>query len=177
MILAGRPVRRRKLGLPMHLSHEACDFDRSVFLSASQELFAVWPSISDERSPRASCAASTALSFLILDDSGPGPARRRAPARESSVLGTLQPSLDHAYPQPGPYRRNRRGIISNHFYADAILDRLVHDAHRRRSSLATACAVPKPDQPARIDPHLPSTTTDRQNSLPIAVSELLPVPT
>ncbi|GMG85341.1 hypothetical protein LNKW23_45610 [Paralimibaculum aggregatum] len=108
---------------------KACRGGKSVLYHRLPRLFAELElAHGDGRFPRL-FRQLTKADPLILDDWGPRPPHRRpAPGSDGGCRGPLSGGL-HGHHQPAPGRRLARGGREPTF-ADAILDRLIHNAHR-----------------------------------------------
>ena len=118
-----------KSWLACALGHKACREDLSVPTSASPGCSPPWRSARGDGRYTKMLRGLARVDLLILDDWGPETARRRAaprPARDRR--GPLRPALDHVTSQVPVDRWYE--IIGNPTIADAILDRLVHNAYR-----------------------------------------------
>jgi hypothetical protein len=127
LIICG-PTGVGKSWLACALGHKACRDNRSVLYQRVPKLFGdLALARGDGRAARIKSLGGVQL--LILDDWGLEPARRPGPPRSAgNPRRTLRPPLDHRH-QPAPVA-DWHAVIGDPTYADAILDRLVHNAHR-----------------------------------------------
>ena len=149
LVLVG-PTGIGKSWLASALGHKACRDNRSVIYQRAPRLFEdLALARGDGRHPRILRNLGRA-DLLILDDWGLEPLDAAARhdlleileeryGRRSSVI-TSQLPIDRWHE-----------IISDPTYADAILDRLIHNAHRIELA-GKACVGPKQSKRGRLDP-------------------------
>jgi DNA replication protein DnaC len=127
LVICG-PTGVGKSWLACALGHKACRDNRSVLYQRVPKLFAELALARGDGRHPATCALG-GVQLLILDDWGLEPLDAAGPPRSpGNPRGPLRPTLHHRH-QPAPVDRLAR-LIGDPTYADAILDRLVHNAHR-----------------------------------------------
>ena len=119
-----------KSWLACALGHKACRDNRSVLFSACRSCSAIWRSpaataVTPGCSGRCRGWTCSSLTILGLARSTPQPARTFLRSRRSATAGAPPSS-------PAPRRpwTNGMPLIGEPTYADAILDHIVHNAHR-----------------------------------------------
>ena len=131
LALIGTDGRREEFGWPPRSPHKACRDNQSVLCGRGSRAIRR-PRAGARRWPLSpgSCAISVRVELLILDNWGLEQARRRCPSRSpGNPRRALQSPLDRGS-LPASHGDRWHELIADPTYADAILDRLVHNAHR-----------------------------------------------